>query len=247
MIRSNKMLALLALGLAAAVPGEAADPQVVHKVELQSGAKAVTIEQRFVPVANGTDVQLIARGPVTGAKTVAVMYANGELAVKVDKAWWKSFFSANSLTGEAALLPVEDGGRTLAALTVSGGGSSHLIGVSMVDPDNPWGPCPGPDDVPTCRPEAVVIPFWCKLDVDQCSGGPLPGPWAIRATTDPDGDPMLERGNATDLNGDPARGLAILRFSLDAAELSVNGTLDLGTTALSIDGSQGFDYRGPGF
>lgn len=247
MIRSNRHNlralagAALLLGLATAAPGRAAEPHIIHQVELRDGVKLVTIEQRLIPTAGGTDVQLIARGPVTGAKTVAVMYADGELAVKVDDSWWADFFSANGVSGSAELIPRSDAGRQLAALAVTGqGGASHLIGVAMVDPDQPWGPCPGPDDAPTCRPEVVVIPFWCKFDVDQCSGGPLP--WG---STDPDGDPASPFF-ATDPDGDPARGLAILRPSIDAGVL-VEGNFDLGTTALPMDGGRWFDHRGPGF
>lgn len=234
---------LLGLAITMGETAGAAELPISHRVEIQDGTKTATIEQRFVKGTKGWDVYLIASGAVTGAKTAAIMRANGNLDIyngAGDPAWWKSFFSANGLVVTAELTTRLSGAYKLANVTVHGTNANHRIGVAMIDPDNPWGPCPGPDDAPTCRPEPVIIVFPCLFDVDQCSGGPLAGP-DVRGI-DPDGDPAVA---GQDPDGEPARGLGLVRLSLDAAVVSGN-VRDLGKTVLPMRGTgRSWSYSGP--
>jgi len=208
-----------------------------HRVELASGTRSVTLVQNFVPTAIGFEVHLVTEGPSTGTKTAAIMRANGEVEFPGganDPAWWSAFFSGNGIDAKANVIVRKQGGRKLADIYVSGGGNTHVVGTAMFDPDNPWGPCPGPDDAPMCRPEPLVIEILCKWDVDQCSGGPLPWPPGTLAQ-DPDGEPAV----SLDPDGDPARALGVRHLSLDA---TLDGT-SLGTTILAVDGGRWMDFR----
>jgi|GEM_PF-6484546 len=209
---------------------------IQHRVELQSGSRTVAVVQRFVPTAIGFEVHLVTEGPSTGTKTAAIMRANGEVEFPTganDSAWWKAFFSGNGIDANANVIVRKQAGRKLADIYVSGGGITHVIGTAMFDPDNPWGPCPGPDDAPMCRPEPLVIEILCKYDVDQCSGGPGPWPPGV-LSPDPEGDPYGQ-----DPDGEPARALGMRHLSLEATR----GTTSLGTTVLAIDGRRFTDFR----
>jgi len=236
----------LLLGLAAS-PAVAAGIETTHKVELRAGTKSVRVLQKFVPTTKGWDVHLIAEGSATGSKTAAIMRANGTVEFfggANQTSWWKSFFNANGIAADATVISRKAAGRKFADLIVNGTGGSHYIGTAYFDPDNPWGPCPGPDDAPLCRPEPVIIVLPCKYDVDQCSGGPLP--WPDVYGIDPDGDPAINLYGNIDPDGEPARGLSLLRLSLDGAVVTA-GRGDLGTTILSMDGGRWFDHKAPGF
>ena len=228
--RSNlrSWAAALLLGLSATTM-VAADITKTHRVEVQDGTRSVAVLQRFVPVATGYDVHLIAEGPVTGSKTAAIMRNNGtiEFYGGADKSqYWDAFFSQNGMDTRGVIEVRTEAKRKLADLFVRDAGRSSLISVALFDPDDPWGPCPGPDDAP-CRPEPIVIPWICKFDVDQCSGGPLP--WPVH-------DPV----GAPDPDGEPARGLALVHLSLDATT-AINPA-SLGTTILPMD-RRGFEHR----
>ena len=206
----------------------AADSTMIHTVELQDGSRSVSILQKFVKVAAGWDLYLIAKGPLTGEKTAAIMRASGgvEFPGGGDQpAWWNQFFAGNGVYATATVEVRVEEKRKLADLVVRGTGVSHLIGSGLFDPNEPWGPCPGPDDAP-CRLEPLVIPWICKFDVDQCSGGPLPFP---------------NRVYGLDPDGDPARGITLHHVSLDGTETGNGRTL--GITVLPLAGPPRFDYR----
>ena len=200
-----------------------------HRIEVQDGAKSVALLQRFVPVTKGYDVYLIAEGPVTGSKTAAIMRSSGtiEFYGGADKSqYWDSFFSNNGMDTRGVMEVRTEGKRKLADLYVRDSGRSSLVTIAYLDPDNPWGPCPGPNDAPTCLPAGILIPWICKFDVDQCSGGALPWPFHDAAGIDPDGD--------------PARGLGLFQLSLDATT-AINPA-SLGTTILPMD-RRGLEHR----
>jgi hypothetical protein len=224
--------ALLTLGAAIPVAGGTETGNgITHRVELTTGGRSVAVIQRFVETAEGIDLHLIAEGPNTGSTTAAVIYANGSVkfAAGADRAaWWKDFFAGNGITGSAEVGVRDEGGRATVDLFVKGVGAGHVITSGLFDIDEPWGPCPGPDDAPCIGP-AIVIDFPCIFDVDQCSGGPQG--FAQRRVSSEGIDP----------DGDPAISLGVIRMRYDHAVLRRG----FGTTILSLDNGRFFEHREP--
>jgi len=250
---SKRLIAPASFALAAAVLSSsavrAAGP-AEHQIELYDAGKWVlSIVQRTVPVGEKTEIQVIVQGPKTAAGVAAVMRTDGQLAFSGGSnrpEWWTALVKANGGRGTITPYTHTLAKRALLDLLVSGVATSHLITVAYVDPDNPWGPCPGPDDAPICQGEPVIVTDLCKWDVDQCSGGPIP--WASAPTAasqppacalcapDPAADPSGCAFCGADPDGDPAvraRGGAFVVLARDPGAQS-------GVTRLAMDRSGSF-------
>jgi hypothetical protein len=237
------IVATAALGLAR--PAAAATP-VDHRVDLYQGNTPVlTILQRSVKGTNGYTVSIYAIGAKTGTKLAATLNADGTLdfaASANDPAWWSNLLAANGGSGKVVPSFHTLSGRALLDLAVVGGGASHLLTTAYADPDDPWGPCPGPTDAPTCWPDPVIITDACFPNPVPCVAGKLPwGPSGsltpascTHCVPDPLHDPRTCAFCSIDPDGDPAHGRGVVVLDSASAKLS-GGVMSLGTTRLWLD------------
>lgn len=245
-IRVALFLVAILVAMGIAQPAAAATP-VDHRVDLYQGNTVVlSILQRSVQGSNGYTVSVYAIGTKTGTKLAATLNADGSLdflAGSNSSTWWANLLAANGGSGKVVPYVHTRSGRALLDLMIVGSRTNHLLTTAFADPDDPWGPCPGPTDIP-CPGDPVIITDVCFPDPTPCIASKLPwGPVPTAATPtpacthclpDPKIDPRTCAFCGIDPDGEPAKAHGIAILDPKAAILS-GGVMSLGTTRLWLD------------